>query len=586
MVRMLSSSRGFAGRSAAVLAVIFLAFATPASAQDAGELLAGADLPADARSRLAAILDDPATTRRQGPAQIEAAERIRGNVVVVGGDVTVAGVVEGDLIVLRGNAVFEPGSAVTGDVTVVCGNVSNARAARLAGGLTIYGPSFCGMAASRKAARDDDWGRTARARAVRTVPPGRAYLTARVYGNYSRVEGLPLALGPVIETGGTYPFRLEALAVLRTNAGGSLDGTGYIARAEQAIGRGRQFHVGASVASTVDPIEARGMSDLEASLSSAIFRYDPRDYFLRTGWSAFVRWTPVPSPVSATLEYRDEEHRSLFVADVWSLLDDGEAWRPQPIVAEGDLRSLTARFVVDTRDDAEEPTRGWIVDASLTRSLGGSLALPEYFRANDLGLPVLVAPTPFDADFTTAILDARIYRRIGLGSLLNFRAVAGGALEDRALPPQFQSALGGIPTLPGYDQFAGDCGARSVHVGREAAQFTPAFFPAYGCDRFVLLQAEYIGDLGIDFELFRRDAAWENDWIDWGWYFDPTWTIFFDVGHGWANGDLASLRREDTGILADAGVGFLIGDLGIYAALPLEGSNRKATFSLRLGRRF
>lgn len=590
MVRLLSSSRGPTRSHLAFLTILSLAFAAPARAQEAAELLAGVDLPADARTLLSARLDDPATLRRQGPTRIDAAERIDGTVAVIGGDVTVAGVVDGDLIVIRGNAVFEPRSAVTGDVIVVCGNASNTRAAKLDGGLTIYGPSFCGTRAAAKASTwDDDWRPRPTPQRVREAP-GHATIGVRVDGNYSRVEGLPLALGPIVETSGRNPLRLEAFAVIRSDHASGLDRTGYVARLEQFLGGNRELRVGGSLRSTVDAIETHGMSDLEASLASAIFRLDPRDYFLRTGWSAFVRWTPRASPFDLSLEYRDEEHEAVDIANAWSLFDDDEPWRAQPLVAEGDLRSLTARLVFNTRDDDEHPTRGWYLDASVTRALDGSLTLPEHVAVTEFG-PGVVPPTPFATDFTTATIDVRRYTRVGYHRLLGLRVLAGGTLADEPLPPQYQHAFGGVSTLPGYQHFAGDCGARSTSVRRGYSLDGRVFFPVYGCDRFALFQAEYIGDIGIDVDLFghRRDrpsrGEWD-EWWDWGLDFEPRWTLFFDAARGWSAGDIAMVPHRDTGTLLDAGAGLLFDDLGVYIAIPLEGGDRKPSVTLRLGRRF
>jgi hypothetical protein len=42
----------------------------------------------------------------------------------------------------------------------------------------------------------------------------------------------------------------------------------------------------------------------------------------------------------------------------------------------------------------------------------------------------------------------------------------------------------------------------------------------------------------------------------------------------------------DTGVLYDAGAGIVLGGLGIYGAVPLNGENRSMNFFVRLGARF
>ena len=114
-----------------------------------------------------------------------------------------------------------------------------------------------------------------------------------------------------------------------------------------------------------------------------------------------------------------------------------------------------------------------------------------------------------------------------------------------------------------------------------------AFFPAYGCDRFALGQVEYRGTLSLDFGFGSPD--WDDDgWDDVEIDLSPTWVVFFDAARGWAYPEPAFGGGErDTGLLYDAGVGLLLGDVGIYAALPLNGDvEQEPRFFVRLGRRF
>jgi hypothetical protein len=295
------------------------------------------------------------------------------------------------------------------------------------------------------------------------------------------------------------------------------------------------------------------------------------------------------------VEYRDESHASLAARSPWSLFNGGDSWRLQPLVAEGTLRTVGAGLEYDTRDRSDRATRGWFLTARVDRGVGGDLAVPER------GSPIVDAawaeihpPRPVDTDFAAARFEVRRYQRVGHSALLNVRAVLAGALTDSPLPPQFQHALGGIGTLPGYGTMSADCGARSTRVSLGANPDAP-FFAGYGCDRAFLVQAEYIGPFGLDIDLFSRDGAsvrdlghgpWTDDWWRMGVDFDPTWVIFVDAGRGWTLEDSAEPFRQDTEMLVDAGIGLLFGDFGIYAAAPVRGTGRKANVFLRLGRRF
>ena len=70
-----------------------------------------------------------------GPVRIGVDERVEGDVVVLGGPLTVDGSVGRDVVVLGGPAVFGPQSEVGGEVTVIGGPVTRAPTAALHGGI-------------------------------------------------------------------------------------------------------------------------------------------------------------------------------------------------------------------------------------------------------------------------------------------------------------------------------------------------------------------------------------------------------------------------------------------------------------------
>jgi len=173
---------------------------------------------------------------------------------------------------------------------------------------------------------------------------------------------------------------------------------------------------------------------------------------------------------------------------------------------------------------------------------------------------------------------------------LNFRAFYGGAVNGASVPPQFQIALGGEGSLPGYPLMSIDCGARRTRLQIQRVAFdddaeaTQPVFPSYGCDRAALCQIEYRGRLGFNLDLGPDD---DDDWArDWGWYplvdLDPHWVAFFDLGRGWSESDPAL----DTTTFSDLGLGLFLGDIGLYWSYPLEGERRGVNFFIRLQRRF
>ena len=223
-------------------------------------------------------------------------------------------------------------------------------------------------------------------------------------------------------------------------------------------------------------------------------------------------------PLSLTVRGQWEKHRSRAAGSPWTLFGNADEWRPQPLVAEGELASVLLETEIDTRSDPDDPAWGWLATLEVERSVGMHLEMPQSVQVLSLPAPPEAAPL---GEFTTAFIDIRRYNRVSPDGRLNFRLVAGGALTDGPLPPQRQHALGGEGSLPGYRLFDLDCGARSRSVQRRTAA-TPAdgsvdlerpiFFPAYGCDRFGLFQAEYRGRLR-----FRFDWGCRSVGRRWGW---------------------------------------------------------------------
>lgn len=584
-------------------AFLLLALTTPLAAQE--EEIRRANLPPQLEWELLRMYDG-AADRHDGPTTIEAQRVVRGGVAAMGGPLRVAGRIEGDVAMVDGDVVVEPEGVITGSITVIGGEVRMGEDARVGGTITAYGSSSRYAARGRDRDRDRDrdrperdpdwewgddedddwWDRRRRDRWDR----GHSRLTLRAGSSYNRVEGLPVMFGPVIQTAGANPLRLEALGIWRTESGSlDTDRMGYQVKAEQFLGGDRRWGIGASVFSVVDPLDRWQISDLEASLAAVLFHNDYRDYYDRTGWSAFVRAEPVRG-LEARLEYRREEHGSVPAGDPWSLFHRDDEWRSQPLMAEGDLSLVNASLELDLRDDEDDPIRGWYGRVALERPVGGSLTRPALVDVMPpyeppVGFPDDVVPAAdVDTDFTSAFVDLRRYSMVGYESQLSVRVVAGGSLTERPLPAQFQHVLGGIGTLPGFAPFfEGDCGARTAVGRRDGAEF----FPSYGCDRFALAQVEYRGDLSLDFGFgdpdYHDDDWWDDVRVD----LSPTWVVFFDAGQGWAFEDPVLGPDRDTGVLFDAGFGFLLDKLGIYAALPLNGDvDQEPRFFLRWGRRF
>ena len=282
----------------------------------------------------------------------------------------------------------------------------------------------------------------------------------------------------------------------------------------------------------------------------------------------------------------------------FTLFNNSEVWRPQPLAAHGRVQSLVLGTRVDTRSTADDPASGWFLAAEVEQGLSSSLRQPDFIPV--LGFsPVDDVPPVAGAaygTFTSGTIDLRRYNRIGPWSRLNLRVLAGGSLDGSPLSPQRQHALGGEGSLPGFALFSRDCGARRLRVQRVSdlaaapvdGREVPQYFAAYGCDRFALVQAEYRGDLRLRVDWDAEDEEGDGDG-DEGWARTALrnglnagfgWVLFADAGRGWTLDD----RLDGTDTAVDVGGGIIIGRLGIYAAVPVsEGGG--VNFFIRLSPR-
>lgn len=533
------------------------------------------ELPDSVAERVVAFYNHQSTTRLMGEARITPGTELHGRVAVVGGPLILGGRIDGDVVVINGDLRLESTAELTGHATVVGGAASGPGLARLSSSVSSYRPPL-------RYRHDAD-------ALVYTPPrPQTGFAAGRDFGfartdvlvaarsDYNRVEGLPIWVGPRLRLGNTNPTLLEALAIYRSSAGLRIDPDqiGYSIRAEQFLGGGRTARLGLRTYSEMAPVEQWGLSDRENSLATFVLHTDYRDAYEREGWAAYVRLERAGWPYDITVEYRDEIQRSVTPSSPWSLFDNQDVWRPEPIVAEGAIRSVLARVEYDTRNEEVEPSAGWHVVGGIEQGLGGRLEQPSApFSDPDSSVFVGVGARE---RFTAAFFDVRRYARLTPEARIALRVLASGSVDGTPLPPQRQQTLGGEGSLPGFALFRFDCGARRRTISLRGE----VFFPYYGCDRLALFQME----VQSTFPFARRFARSTIAGVDVGQTL--RWVAFFDLGRAWSD-DAGDVRLGGSSeFSADAGVGIRAGRIGAYWAVPLTRGGQRLNFFVRLGRRF
>lgn len=552
-----------------VLISVFWLGGMPAAAQ---ERAPDAELPPEIAERVVEFYNDARTTRLSGDSRVPAEAEIVGGVAVLDGSLVLAGRIRGPVVVINGDAVLEPGAVIDGELIVVGGAIEGADHAQIAGTTSQYDAP---LRYAHAGTGELTYVRPAMQPALvagREFGFGRTDLRIALNGAYNRVEGLPVAIGPSVSIGRSNPTWLDASLIFRSEAGLDRDDFGYALRAEQYVGGHLAARVGATLHSEIQPIEPWEVSDRESSLSTFLLHRDFRDHYERRGWSVYVRVAPRREPHELTFAYYDERHESLAAEEPWSLTGNDQRWRAQPLIAEGSLRTVAARWRFDTRNEPGAPAHGWLIRGEVEQALGGSLVSPVRIDDNE---PVHETAAT-DRSFTAMSLDLRRYARTGPYSRIALRLLAAGSIDGGSLPPQRQHVLGGAGSLPAYDLFNFDCGARgdTVHLRGNA------FYPYYGCDRAVLVQLEYHASLNLGRSLGRRLGI-DVDLGD-----TPGIVVFFDAGRAWTESDA---RQGRSGGLddfkADAGFGVRLGRLGAYWAVPLSGRADRVNFFVRVGPR-
>jgi hypothetical protein len=543
-------------------------------------------LPRVVSEEVIRFYNDPSTTRLVGRTRLPHGNEWRGNVAVRNGPVFVAGRVQGTLVVINGDLEFESGGEVTGDVIVVGGTVDTTAAPKIAGELRQYrepllyrlhnegdeieyAPNLRRRLPSASA--HVSWG-SADSRSTLTIATG---------GTFNRVEGLPIVFGPLFDWKLQQSFRLriDALGVFRSagDLSDSRSDLGYILRSELRSGEVRPVGLGLRAFDVVSPVEDWGLHSNEVGWSSFLFARDYRDYYLNKGWAARVFAQP-ERPLSLSIEARREWHTSVAAQDPWTIFRNSEQWRLNPPIDEGHFTTIAANIGVDTRNDPNEPTAGWLARLSFENS-----------RSSDVvphaGVPPTVRdsiPTDGSYQFNRMFIDVRHYARISPSGRINVRLVGGGWMGGDPLPLQRRLSLGGPEPMPGEPFRESACNRDFVDPSFAGSKLA-------ACDRVVAFQAEYRGHVKLNWSYNPSSAPKEEE-------APPFWlegldlVVFANTGQAWLVGDgpgqTPAGRLPGLGSwLVDVGLGADWSGFGVYIAKAVT-TGERLRFTARLEHRF
>ncbi len=536
-------------------------------------------LPPEVVQEVLRRYNDSSATRIPGSFALPAGSLFNGPIAIFRGSLRVSGAIIGRVTVINGDLVVDAGGRIEGDALVVGGAVIVRPGGFLIGARRAYPvPALLtrtgnGLLVVREP--PSTLGDLASARTSFTTGHFRTTLGIETGRTYNRVEGLPIIFGPTVSREGLKD--VDARLDLRGIAWTAPDRTdrrstfGFSGRLEFRFGERRRLTVGSRIYRVISPIEDQPLSQTEAGWSAFLFQRDYRDFYQSEGAAGYLSYN-LGRGLSLGGSLRYDAERSVPANDPISIFRNS-TWRPNPLVDDGHYTTWRVGLDLDTRNDRDSPSNGWLVHAFWEKSTStdaAPLTLPTEVRDP-------IAPGAYAS--SRIWLDARRYARLDPSARAALHVVAGGWIEGDPLAVQRRLSLGGPDLLPGYGFRALTCAPASL-----ADPARPAL-----CDRLIAGQLEVRTRtrMGLPFPtsdpyvtgLQRLLAIREPDIV-----------VFSDLGKAWLSGtgpgrvpnDRLPVLNEWS---ADIGFGFDAGGLGLYLAQPLTGSG-PLLFSIRLQRRF
>ncbi len=377
----------------------------------------------------------------EGNKTIDRNDSVFTNVVVKGGDLTVYGYVDGDVLVVGGTLYVKEGARITGNVRIINGDY-----VRDNGGFV---DGYVDKTSSRSVGYRED--------RRRYSYPSRSFRVPWMSDNanfdnfrfrYNRVEGLFLGLGTEKK------FYWDGAKSFT-----SFGSVGWGIRSHTwrgNLGIARQFPLRTSEGEEMFEIGVEGYSltdskdqwliDVNENTAAALLLHeDFRDYFERNGYSAHIAYYSQNDYFRTELKaaYLHDQYASLKNNTEWAFFGGEKLFRPNPLIDDGKMRSVLASAGISTESKTARGPEGWSIYGSFEYS-------PKTMKG--------------DFNYDQYIVDIRRYQPVSSFDNLNIRLRAGTA--DGNLPLQKAFDLGGLGTLNGFP-FKGETGNRLVLFNAE-----------------------------------------------------------------------------------------------------------------------
>ena len=482
---------------------------------------------------------------------VDVDEKIDGNIIVVEGDLTVKGQVDGDILVILGKVKIENSAIINGNVTSVDGRIYQEEKSLINGNQieTKIKNLFPRKEWDEDFDEDPDHFKFRRGSSrydenYSTLPLGKQENSILL--RYNRVQGLFFGLAAPKNIAGKYnKFTVHGFL-----------GYGFQEkRWNYEIGidrwffnqRDYRFEIGASAYDMTDTRDNWMITPDENSLAAFFLHKDFQDFYRRYGYD-FHASQNLSIFLQGKIGYRNDSYEIVDKNTNWSLFRGGRNFNENPIVEEGNMRSIYGEIYYDSRNNKKNPNRGWYAKLSGETSNSGLNS---------------------DFSFNQYILEVRTYQKTGRYERIDARFKIGTG--DGELPVQKGFELGGISTLRGFGfkQFRSDIDTLALfHIGY---------------DRMLLGNIEY----NVDPKIFSTGIPL----ID-----EIQYIFFFDFGIVWTSFDVTNKDKYYNGfshlkwndINSDFGIAFSSrdGNMRINFAKRLDTAEKPFTITYRLSKPF
>jgi hypothetical protein len=401
---------------------------------------------------------------------------------------------------------------------------------------------------------------------------------------YNRVEGLPVFVGPAFhDSVGAADINASVMGIIRSADTFHWDSQnlGHRITTDMRVGHGRGYGLALSSYDVITPVETWQLPDPDAGLAAFFGHRDFRDYFNRHGAKLTATFN-MSARSSLSADWGDERWGAVDERHVFSVFGNGKAWRANPVVDAGRFHLGVLRANIDTRNDEDNPSTGWLIVAEYERGTGD---------IGDVGptSPSARAATPGRVTYGRGLVDLRRYNRLSPTTWFNARLVLGGWLHGDDLPLERRFSVGGLGTVPGVDFRKYDPGVVDVSQCSDGGP-PPAGNPAQ-CERVALAQLEYRNELHSSMLDFLNARPIRLRGI--GFTVRPTVVAFVDAGRGWLVGQPSGTLQYSSNSFprfgtfrTDVGLGLDLGILGAYVAKSVSSPKDPANVFLRVRRLF